>query len=194
MKAADLSYFPFIKSKMSKPELAEALIQLQKIGNGRDAKATLANQLIGNILYNTSVLGYYRHIFVMDIDNSNGGKFNFYASESGNPYHFYYKEFGYSRNSLIEPDNFDLAINYYQKALNSSKDDEQKARILFQMASAEQGKYYQWEVQQPNDIKYDDKEYDSKQKAFQTHLDKTKTKNSELLLPNLRLDILIHKP
>ena len=48
--------------------------------------------------------------------------------------------------SYIEPDNFDLSINYYQKALKLSSNKEEKARILFQMASAEQGKYYQYEA------------------------------------------------
>ena len=187
MKAANLSDFPFIKSKMTKLELADALLQLQKIGGGQNTKATLANQLIGNMLYNTSILGYYRHIFVMDIDNSNGGKFYFYdPGATGNPYHFYYKEFLYGRSSFIEPDNFDLAIGYYQKALNTSKDDEQKARILFQMASAEQGKYYQWEVQQVNNIKYDDKDYTAKQDAFQARLDKTKNEKFRTAFARLK--------
>ncbi len=157
MKAEDLTTFSFIKPKMNKLELADALIQLKKIGSGKDATAAKANQLIGNLMYNTSVLGYFREIFVMDIDNSNGGKFDFWTSEQ--PYQYYYKNFTYQ--SFVEPDNFDLAINYYQKALNLTTVKEQKARILFQLASVEQGKYYQYEYQQP-EISYDDKNWEKK--------------------------------
>ena len=53
------------------------MIQLENIGKGNDDKARLANQLLGNLLYNTSVLGYFRELFVMDVDNSNGPKFQF---------------------------------------------------------------------------------------------------------------------
>lgn len=171
MKAENTSAFSFIKSKMNKLELAEALLQLQKIGEGKDEKATKANQLIGNVLYNTSVLGYYREIFVMDVDNSNGPKFQFWNSEKP-VFHYYYKNF--TMVSFVDPDNFDLAINYYQKALNLSKDKEQKARILFQMASAEQGKYYQWEMKNDENIEWNDPKHDEKEKNRQDYWDKTK--------------------
>lgn len=154
MKAEHLQNFPFIKEQMNKIELADAMIQLKKIGESKNNFAEKANQLIGNLLYNTSVLGYFREIFVMDVDNYNGPKFQFGNSDS--PYHLYYKNFG--RTSFIEPDNFDLAIHYYQKAFDLSKDKENQARILFQMASAEQGKYYQWEAKQT--MKADEKDYE----------------------------------
>ncbi|MDP1045506.1 hypothetical protein Q6332_31205, partial [Klebsiella pneumoniae] len=70
-----------------------ALIQLKKIGSGTGEKAAKANQLIGNLLYNTSILGYYRQLFVMDIDNSNGGKYDFWNTDRKNPYQYYYKNF-----------------------------------------------------------------------------------------------------
>lgn len=140
MDEADVSSFSFIKNRMNKAELADALIQLANIGkNKNDLRAAYANQLIGNVLYNTSVLGYYRELFVMDVNNENSSKFH--LGNNLTTSHYYYKNF-YS-NSFIEPDNFDVALGYYQKAFDLAKDKEQKARILFQMASAEQGKFYQ---------------------------------------------------
>lgn len=141
MKVKNLEDFPFIHNDMNKLELAKALQQLDEIGKGRDLKAKKANELIGNVLYNTTKLGYYRHIFVMDINNANGPKFEFNSHKKD--YQLYYKNYGY--NSYISDDNFDLAIKYYKKALRHSRDKEDKANIIFQMAKAEQGKYYNWE-------------------------------------------------
>ncbi|NIF05392.1 hypothetical protein F3J23_08045 [Chryseobacterium sp. Tr-659] len=168
MKAENYSDFPFIKDNMNKLQLTDVLIQLKKIGNGNDEKAARANQLIGNLLYNTSILGYYRQLFVMDIDNSNGGKYDFWNTDRKNPYKYYYKNF--LDTSYIEPDNFDLTISYYQKALKLSNNKEEKARILFQMASAEQGKYYQYEAK--NQLKYDysDPKWSEKEDAHQKEL------------------------
>ena len=50
MKAENTSAFNFIKSKMKKIELAEALIQLQKNDAGKDEKAIKAKQINGNLL------------------------------------------------------------------------------------------------------------------------------------------------
>lgn len=167
-----IAEFGFIKPKMNKLELADALLQLKKIANGKGETASKANQLIGNLLYNTSVLGYFREVFVMDIDNSNGGKYNFGGSDS--PFKYYYKNYTY--NEYIKPDNFDLSINYYQKALQQTSDKEKQARILFQMASAEQGKYYQWEANQ-DVISWDDKDWDAKQ--TKQNIDFNATKNQQ---------------
>ncbi|MCJ7934423.1 MAG: hypothetical protein MUW56_12495 [Chryseobacterium sp.] len=172
MKAENYSDFPFIKNNMNKLELTDILIQLKKIGSGTGEKAAQANQLIGNLLYNTSILGYYRQLFVMDVDNSNGGKYNFWNTDRKNPYTYYYKNF--LDTSYIEPDNFDLAINYYQQALKLSNNKEEKARILFQMASAEQGKYYQYEAKSQVDYDYSDAKWSEKQDAHQKELDHTK--------------------
>lgn len=166
--------FSFIKDNMNKVELADALIQLQNIAKSNTEEARQANQLIGNLLYNTSILGYYREVFLMDIDNSNGGKFDF-TDEKNPPFYFYYKNFA-SSNS-IEPDNFDLSINYYKKALQLSKNKEDQTRILFQMSSAEQGKYYQWESSKANFLKWDDPDYDKKSEAREALLNKTKNQS-----------------
>ncbi|WP_042720946.1 hypothetical protein [Flavobacterium sp. B17] len=172
MKKEDYYAFPFIKPTMNKLELADALIQLKKIGAGKNQTASAANQLIGNLLYNTSILGYYRQLFVMDIDNTNGGKYDFQSTDRKNPYQYYYKNF--LDRTYIEPDNFDLAINYYKKALDISVNKEQKARILFQMASAEQGKYYQYEAKNPSKVDYSDPKYSEKSDAYQAQLDQIK--------------------
>lgn len=172
MTAPDLSQFSFIKPSMNKLELADALIQLKKIGSGKDDQSAKANQLIGNLLYNTSILGYYRQLFVMDVDNTNGGKYNFWNTDQKNPYKYYYKNF--LDTTYIEPDNFDLAINYYKKALDLSSNKEEKARILFQMASAEQGKYYQYEAKNQATVSYSDPKWSEKEQAHQKQLDDIK--------------------
>jgi hypothetical protein len=111
----------------------------------------------------------------MDIDNSNGGKYYFGNDES--PFR-YYKN--YISNVFIKPDNFDLSIQFYTKALQNSGDKEQKARILFQMASAEQGKYYQWEARQPN-VSYDDKTGNKNPINERLILPKRKMRSTELI-------------
>ena len=147
---------------MNKLEIANTLIQLQKLGEGEGRTAANANQLIGNILYNTSALGYFRDVFVMDINNGDGGKYRF--AEKPFNYTIYFKN--YSSNVFSERDDFNLALGYYQKALDKCKDKEQKARILFQMASAEQGKFYQYDTSNQVEISYDDPNYDQKQKEY----------------------------
>lgn len=184
MKAENYTDFPFIKNNMNKLELADVLIQLKKIGTGNNEKAAKANQLIGNLLYNTSILGYYRQLFVMDIDNSNGGKYNFWNTDNNNPYKYYYKNF--LDTSYIEPDNFDLAINYYQKALKLSSNKEEKARILFQMASAEQGKYYQYEAKAPKDFDYSDPKWSEKEDARQKQMDNLKNQKYRTYFAQLK--------
>ena len=182
MKSENFDGFSFIKPKMNKLELADAVLMLQKEGKGKSENASKANQLIGNLLYNTSVLGYFRETFVMDIDNSNGGKYYFWNTET-QPFQYYYKNF--TSTTSIKPDNFDLAINFYQKALNLSQNKEQNARILFQMASAEQGKYYQWEVKQPS-ISYDDKNWDEKQKQQEIAFANTKNQKYRTYFSELK--------
>lgn len=184
MKAENYSDFPFIKSNMNKLDLANNLIQLKKIGSGNDEKAAKANQLIGNLLYNTSVLGYYRQLFVMDIDNSNGGKYHFWTTDRTNPYQYYYKDF--LNTIFIEPDNFDLSINYYQKALKLSNNKEEKARILFQMASAEQGKYYQYEAKNKKEYDYSDPKWSEKEAAYQKELDNLKNQKYRTYFAQLK--------
>ncbi|MCU7614199.1 hypothetical protein N0B16_07090 [Chryseobacterium sp. GMJ5] len=184
MKAEGYSAFPFIKATMNKLELADALIQLKKTGYGKDQKAAEANQLIGNVLYNTSILGYYRQLFVMDVDNSNGGKYDFWSTDRKTPYQYYYKNFTYT--TYIEPDNFDLALQYYKKSLDFSTDREQKARVLFQMASAEQGKYYQYEAKNQPQTNYDDPQWSEKNDAYQKKLSDLKNQKYRIYFTQLK--------
>lgn len=171
MKSENFEGFDFIKSDMNKLELSKVLIELKKVASGTGEKAAKANQLIGNLLYNTSILGYYREVFVMDVDNSNGPKFHFYNTEQP-VFHYYYKNF--TVNSFIDGDQYDLALGYYQKALDLSKNSEQKARVLFQMASAEQGKYYQYEAKESKEIDYSDDDWSEKQNAANLAFGRTK--------------------
>ncbi|MDF2934578.1 MAG: hypothetical protein K0R36_3909 [Chryseobacterium sp.] len=184
MRAEDYFAFPFIKPTMNKLELSEALVQLKKTGNGKDQKAAEANQLIGNLLYNTSVLGYYREVFVMDVDNSNGGKYDFWSTDKKTPYQYYYKNF--TSTTYIEPDNFDLALNYYKKALSISDNKEQKARLLFQMASAEQGKYYQYEAKNQANIDYSDPKWSEKNDAYQKQMNDLKNQKYRTYFAQLK--------
>ncbi len=160
--------FPFIKNHMNKLELADALVQLQKTNNAN------ANQLIGNVLYNTSSLGYFRELFIMDIDNSPWGKNDIDRQEIPK-FQYYYKQFSW--NPTVAPDNFDTAIGFYEKALKQTQDKEQQTRILFQLASAEQGKYYQWKAKQSFSISYDDPKWEEKQNAFSAQLAAEKNRN-----------------
>ena len=183
MKAEQfVSEFPFIKANMNKLELSTALLQLKKVAAGKDEKAAKANQLIGNLLYNTSALGYYRQVFVMDIDNSNGPKYHFDKTDS--PFQFYYKN--YSSNVFIAPDNYDLAIGFYKKALQNTLDKEQKARILFQMASAEQGKYYQYEAKNTFNANYDDPDWSKKQDEWMKNMDQSKNQKYRTYFAELK--------
>jgi tetratricopeptide (TPR) repeat protein len=106
----------------------------------------------------------------MDVDNANGQKFHFDNSK-GQPFHFYYKNFLDAH--YVEPDNFDIAIGYFQKALQQSPNKEDKAKILFQMAQAEQGNTIR-EAAQNSNTSYSDKDYDAKMKKFDNMLLTTK--------------------
>lgn len=180
-----VSEFPFIKNNMNKLELADTLIQLKKEGNKKGIEGAKANQLIGNVLYNTSMLGYFREVFSMDINNYGWRKNSFFNEMPQKP-KYYYKN--YSWTTALKPDNFDLAINFYNKALQQTSDKEQKARIIFQLASAEQGKYYQWEAKQENNLSYDDPKWQEKTERFQKTLDDTKNQKYRTYFSLLKKD------
>ena len=181
MKAEDfVADFPEITNNMNKLEISKALINLKKIGEGKDEKAAKANQLIGNLLYNTSSLGYFRDIYTMDINNGDGGKFRF--AEKPVNFSIYYKN--YSSYIFAQPDNFELSIQYYNKALQTTTDREKKARILFQMASAEQGKFYQKD--QTLQISYDDVDYDKKMEEWASKMDQLKNEKYRTYFEQLK--------
>ncbi|MDP8176622.1 hypothetical protein QJU83_03600 [Pasteurella skyensis] len=144
--------FDFIKDKplMNKVELAEILVKLQEIAKGNDERAGHANQLIGNMIYNTSKLGYFRQLFIANFYNGHDWRYGFYGDWKTTPTFYYGRNWPMWWSTPIDGNAFDKAITYYKKALTLTKDREQQAIILFQLASAEQGKYYQWEGKQKN--------------------------------------------
>ena len=118
----------------------------------------------------------------MDSDNSNGPKYHFDKTDS--PFQFYYKN--YSSNVFIKPDNFDLAIGFYKKALENTLDKEQKARLLFQMANAEQGRFYQYEAKNSGEINYDDPNWSQKQDASEKAMNLKKNENYRTYFTELK--------
>lgn len=177
--------FSFIKKTMNKAELAEVLVRLEKIGKDNNKRAAHANQLIGNFFYNTSKLGYYRHVFVMDLTNGNGWKYHFNSANKMNKL-LYYKDF-YWGECFNETIAFDSAIHFYKKSLESSVDKEQKARILFQMASAEQGNYYQWESEQP-EVSWKEPNWYERRKAQELEFAKVKRQRFNTYFEKLKAE------
>lgn len=176
-----ISEFPTLKPEMNKLELANTAIELKNIGNSKSPKAAKANQLLGNLLYNTSILGYFREIFVMDRDNSNGGKYNF--TQEKPKYQVYYKNFAW--HVFAKPEPWTISQAYYEKALQGTTDHEQQAKILFQLASIEQGKYYQWEVSQP-EIPYTDDDWLQKRENQETIFLNTKNQKFKTYFARLK--------
>ncbi|MBV7440493.1 hypothetical protein KRX57_03600 [Weeksellaceae bacterium TAE3-ERU29] len=171
-------------TSFSKLELAETMLALEQIGKGNDERSAKARELMGNMMYNTSALGYFRELFVQDLTNGNSPKYRF--DESKPMFEFYYKNYGFY--PYAPKGNFDLAISYYQQALEKTQDKERKAQILFQMASAEQGKYYVWEATQNKDFDYYDPNYDEKMKALQERLNQTKNQKFRTAFSMLKKD------
>lgn len=130
--------FSFIKKKMNKKELAEALIQLDEISKMKGEKAAKAGYLLGNFYFNTTTLGYFRELLTFDINNSYGPKFhdNYFSPEANV---FYFKGYGYNPNYQ---NHFELPLTYLESALSKTELPEMKARILFALSKCEQGTFY----------------------------------------------------
>ncbi|MGS2760982.1 hypothetical protein [Sinomicrobium sp. M5D2P9] len=136
-----LEDFPFIKPLMNKRELADAVVQLEKEAGKKGEKSAKANYLLGNFYYNTTTIGYYRHILAFDRTNGNGDKYrNYdYYRKTIPRYPFYFKNYSFR---TWFPDNFRLPLGYLDKALLYARDNELKARILFAASKCEQGIFY----------------------------------------------------
>lgn len=134
-----LNEFKFIKSKMSKLELTNAMIELNKIGKKNSEEGAKANYLLGNFYYNTTTLGYYRYLLTFDRNNENGPKYHNYDSEYEATTNFFYKSFGWGGYYV---DNFTPSENYLKKAFDATKDKEMKAQLLFALSKNEQGRFY----------------------------------------------------
>lgn len=144
MQTDFLNEFPFIKPLMNKGELAEALVKLEKEGKKSGEKAAKANYLIGNFMFNTTTLGYFREVLTFDLNNLNGPKFHdlsfwdkYYNSDQKNV--FYFK--GYEYKPQFE-NSFSSALKFLDKAMSHAKTDELKAQILFTASKCEQGEFY----------------------------------------------------
>jgi len=115
-----ISEFPFIHGDMTEADVAEALIQLQKIGDKKGDEAAKANYLIANFYYNVSVTGYYRHY--LRFDNDNSFCYYKYGRYDDKPY----------KNTL------QLSSDYLDKAKKTATDRELLAHIVFAQAKVAQ--------------------------------------------------------
>jgi hypothetical protein len=132
-----LTDFSFISAKMGLKSLTEALLKLQKTGEGTGILASKANYLLGNFFYNVSFTGYYGNIshfstrqhhyfgdwFSPKTDIFNDIYFKYYPSYYENP--------------------ADIAQRYLEKSYQQATADELKARIVFALSKCEQEKYYE---------------------------------------------------
>ena len=115
-----ISEFPFIHDNMTELEVADALLQLEKIGNKKGDEAAKANYLIGNFFYNVSVTGYYRHYLRFDNDNS-----------------YCYSKYGVYGDTPYK-NTARLSATYLDKAEQTAVDRELKAHIVFAGAKVAQ--------------------------------------------------------
>lgn len=154
MKTDYLTDFPFIKTSMNKQTLAKALVDLRKEANGNSENAAKANYLIGNFLYNTSLMGYYREILTFDADNSNGPKFHTIRNHPVpfNKNQFFLKNYSWETNYSAD---YELPLSYFKRSLKITKGDELKARLLFAASKCEQGLFYQKEYEDPDFVALD---------------------------------------
>ncbi|SFW24688.1 hypothetical protein SAMN02927921_00676 [Sinomicrobium oceani] len=140
-----LDEFPFVKSSMNKKELSDAIIRLQKTGEGNGEKAAKANYLLGNFYFNTSLIGYYRQMLTFSSGNGKNSKFHNYFYWGSHfiptpPHHIlYFKDYTWKP---WYQDNFHRPLDFLDKALDQTREDELKARILFAASKCEQGIFY----------------------------------------------------
>jgi len=110
-----ISEFPFIHDDMNEKDVAEALIQLQKIGEKKGDEAAKANYLIANFFYNVSKTGYFRQYLRFDTDNS-----------------FNYWKFGPTTTAY--ENTWPLSTEYIEKAMKTAEDRDLKAHLIFASA------------------------------------------------------------
>ncbi len=160
MKTVYLKEFEFIKSKMNKLELTNALIELEKFAKSKDEKSAIANLLLGNFYYNTSDYGFFRELLTFDYNNANGPKFrqgefyNLYDEGDEKPFFpIYYKD--YEWQVYDELNNNKIAETYLNKAKSLAKDKELKALTLFASAKVEQVNFYHIDISKVLNLKKD---------------------------------------
>lgn len=135
--------FDFIPSSMNKKELTNVLLKLQKLASQNGEMSAKANFLLANFHYNTSKIGYYREVLMMEMTNHYlSSKYSIYTETPMFDYPYFY-------NSRQYQDNFDTALRYLKKAMATAHEEELMAKILFVAQECEQGKYYQTGAQSP---------------------------------------------
>ena len=108
--------FSFIHDNMTEVEVADALMQLDKIGKKEKGdESAKANYLIANFFYNVSRTGYYRQY--LRFDNNDG---------------FSYWKYGPDAN--VYKNTLELSSAYLEKAKKSAEDRELKAHIVYAQA------------------------------------------------------------
>ena len=156
-----LNEFQFIQPKMSKLELTNSIIELNKLAKKKTEEGAKANYLLGNFYYNTTTLGYYRYLLTFDRNNENGPKFNNYGGEYETTNNFFYKSFGWGGNYV---DNFSPSETYLKKAFDLAKDKEMKVQILFALSKNEQGRFYN--AKDPVLMRLYENQYDNEDKIL----------------------------
>lgn len=161
METQYLADFEFIKKSMNKRELSETLVSLEKISEGTDEEAANANYLIGNFLYNTSLIGYYRELLTFDVNNSSDAKFRSFPSKDIplDTNRFYFKDYSWNPNFDT---NFELPIAYFKKGISKTENRELEAQLLFAASKCEQGNFYKNESEDPDFIALNKEQEDSR--------------------------------
>ena len=142
-----VSEFTFIKPKMNKLELTDAIVQLVEIAKKSDDRAVKANYLLSNFYYNTTSLGYFRELFSFDRNNENGPKFHKFINPKfenkvmDDYFINYYKGYNMAAQYIS---NYTISSEYVKAALAKVKDPELKAQILFTASKVEQGEFYEY--------------------------------------------------
>ena len=108
--------FPFIHDNMSELDVADVLMQLQKIANKKKGdESAKANYLIANFFYNVSPTGYFRHY--LRFDNNNG-----------------WTSVKYGLDVDTYKNTLSLSTAYLNKAMETATDRELQAHIAFAYA------------------------------------------------------------
>lgn len=111
-----ISEFSFIRDNMTEADVANALMQLQKIAEkGKGDISAKANYLIANFFYNVSQTGYFRQYLRFDSNNAwCYSKYSFDVTEYKN--------------------TTKLSNDYLNRAQKCAVDDDLKAHIVFALA------------------------------------------------------------
>ena len=129
--------FSDIKPTMNKLELTQTLLKLKSVAKSRKKTAAEANFLLGNFYYNTTNLGYFRHILRFDSDNSHCAKYD-NSKEKDIYKNIYLKNYSWETYFV---NNFNRPDYYYQAAYKRARNRELKAQIAFALSKCEQADF-----------------------------------------------------